>query len=188
MIDRIARFVRSMPPQARLFFACVLGMGFAVDGAYTVLLNLYLLRLGFGTELIGIINAVGLLSFAIASFPAGILGSQMSVTRLMKFGGVMIVVGAVCLPLVELLPAAWRPGWMGCHYALVLAGFAFFFVNGAPFLMNVVATQHKTRAFALKSAHLALAAFAGSLVGGILPGMGSPAAAPSLWTTPRPIA
>ena len=169
MIDRIARSVRSMPPQARLFFVCVLGMGFAVDGAYSVLLNLYLLRLGLGTELIGLINAVGLLAFAIASFPAGILGAQMSVTRLMKSGGVMIVVGAVCLPLVELLPLAWRPGWLVCHWGLMLSGFAFFFVNGAPFLMNVVASQHKTRAFALKSAHLALAAFAGSLLGGIVP-------------------
>ena len=169
MILRQARLYRGIPPQARLFFACVLGMGFAIDGAYTVLLNLFLLRLGYGTELIGLINAAGLLSFALASFPAGLLGSRMSVTRLMKCGGAMATVGFFCLTLAEWLPVELRPAWLVAQSALTLAGFAFFFVNGAPFLMNTVKSGRKTQAFALKSAHLALAAFAGSLVGGFLP-------------------
>ena len=169
MIAPIVNIVAKFNPQARLFFAVVLGMGFAIDGAYTILLNLYLLRLDYGTEFIGLVNAAGLLSFALVSLPAGILGSQMSVTRLMKLGGLMVLIGAICLPLVELLPLAWRGSWLVFHYALMLAGFAFFFVNGAPFLMNTVDSQHKIHAFALKSAHLALAAFAGSLVGGMMP-------------------
>lgn len=169
MIAPIVNIVAKFNPQARLFFAVVLGMGFAIDGAYTILLNLYLLRLDYGTEFIGLVNAAGLLSFALVCLPAGILGSQMSVTRLMKLGGLMVLIGAICLPLVELLPLAWRGSWLVFHYALMLAGFAFFFVNGAPFLMNTVDSQHKIHAFALKSAHLALAAFAGSLVGGMMP-------------------
>ena len=51
-----------------------------------MLLNLYLLRLDYGTEFIGLVNAVGLLTFGLASLPAGILGSRMSTTALMKFG------------------------------------------------------------------------------------------------------
>ena len=51
----------------------------------------------------------------------------------------------------------------------MFGGFAFFFVNGAPFLINVVDDAYKHQAFALKAAHWSLAGFAGSLVGGILP-------------------
>lgn len=169
MIKSALNFFREINPQARLFFAVVFGMGFAIDGVYTVLLNLYLLRLGYGTELIGLVNAAGLLAFALTSLPAGILGSQFSVTRLMKSGALMALVGAILLPMVESLPAEWRQFWLVFNYVLMLAGFAFFFVNGAPYLMNRVETQQKTQAFALKSAHLSLAAFAGSLVGGLLP-------------------
>ena len=51
----------------------------------------------------------------------------------------------------------------------MLAGFAFFFVNGVPYLINRVEAQQKNQAFAVKAAHLSLAAFAGSLVGGLMP-------------------
>ena len=163
------RFTRQYDPQARLFFAVVFGMGFGIEGVYNVLLNLFLLRLGYGTEFIGLINAAGLLAFALTSLPAGLLGARISATRLMKMGGVMALLGAIMLPLAEALPAAWRQSWLLSHYVLMLAGFAFFFVNGAPYLMNSVKTGQKTQAFAIKSAALSLAAFAGSLVGGLMP-------------------
>ena len=169
MLGRILKAIRYVNPQARLFFAAIFGMSFVVDGIYNVLLNLYLLRLGYGTEFIGLVNAVGLLSFALTSLPAGILGSRVSVTWLMKFGACLSLVSGALLPLAESLPNGWREGWLVAHYALLLGGFAFFFVNGAPFLMNVVDTAWKHRAFALKTAHWSLAGFAGSLIGGVLP-------------------
>ena len=86
MIRRFLQAVHKYNPQARLFFAVVVGAAFVVDGVYTVILNLYMLRLGYGTELIGLVNAAGLLSFALTSLPAGILGSRFSNTRLMKLG------------------------------------------------------------------------------------------------------
>ena len=47
-------------------------IGFTIfGGVYTVLLNLYLLRLGYGPQMIGQVNAVGALSFALLSMPAG---------------------------------------------------------------------------------------------------------------------
>lgn len=169
MLGRILKAIRYVNPQARLFFAVIFGLAFVVDGVYSVLLNLYLLRLEYGTEFIGLVNAVGLLSFAFSSLPAGILGSRISVTWLMKFGACLSLFSGALLPLAESLPSGWREAWLVMHYALMLGGFAFFFVNGAPFLMNVVDTAWKHHAFALKTAHWSLAGFAGSLVGGILP-------------------
>lgn len=163
------RFASQFNPQARLFFAVVFGMGFGIEGVYNVLLNLFMLRLGYGPEFIGLINATGLLAFALTSLPAGLLGAKVSATRLMKMGGGMALLGATLLPMAEALPTDWRQSWLVFHYVVMLAGFAFFFVNGAPYLMNSVKTEQKTQAFAIKSANLSLAAFAGSLVGGLMP-------------------
>jgi len=59
---RLGNAWQSYNRQARIYFLAVIAMGFAIDGVYTVLLNLYLLRLGYGTEFIGLVNAVGLLA------------------------------------------------------------------------------------------------------------------------------
>ncbi len=170
MLARILNPIRGFNPQARLFFIVLVGMCFVVDGVYTVLLNLYMLRLDYGTEFIGLVNAVGLLTFACVSLPAGILGSRLSTTLLMKAGAAISVFGALLLPQAELLPPGLREGWLVILYAMMLAGFSLFFVNGAPYLLNVVDTAYKHRAFALKTAGWSLAGFAGSLLGGILPG------------------
>ena len=171
MLARILNPIRTFNPQARLFFIVLVGMCFVVDGVYTVLLNLYMLRLGYGTEFIGLVNAVGLLTFACVSLPAGILGSRLSTTLLMKVGAAISVVGGLLLPQAELLPPGAREIWLVVLYALMLSGFSLFFVNGAPYLLNVVDTALKHRAFALKTAGWSLAGFAGSLLGGILPGI-----------------
>jgi len=170
MIAQIVNPLRALNPQARLFFAVIVGLTFVADGLYSVLLNLYLLRLDYGTEFIGLVNAVGLLTFGLASLPAGILGSRMSTTALMKFGAFTCLAGGLLLPLAEWLPAGWREVGLVLPPALMFGGFAFYFVNGAPYLINVVDDAYKNHAFALKAAHWSLAGFAGSLIGGILPG------------------
>ena len=161
---------RGFNSQARLFFAVIVGLTFVADGLVSVLLNLYLLRLDYGTEFIGLVNAVGLLTFGLASLPAGILGSRMSTTALMKFGAFTCLAGGLLLPLAEWLPPGWRELGLVAPPALIFGGFAFFFVNGSPYLINLVDQAYKHQAFALKAAHWSLAGFAGSLAGGLLPG------------------
>ena len=171
MIRRALHTIGQLNPQARLFFLVLVGMSSVVDGVYNVLLNLYLLRLDYGTEFIGLVNAVGLLTFGCASLPAGILGSRLSNTLLMKVGGGLSVFGGLLLPQVELLPPGLRESGLVVLFALMLIGFSFFFVNGAPYLINVVDPEHKHLAFSLNTAHWALASFGGSLLGGVLPGV-----------------
>ncbi len=183
MLRRLLSPLQTMNPQARLFFAVLVGLTFVVDGLYSVLLNLYLLRLDYGTEFIGLVNAVGLLTFGLAAMPAGILGSRMSTTALMKFGAFLCLLGGLLLPMAEWLPPGWRELGLALPPALMFGGFAFFFVNGAPYLINVVDDAHKHQAFAFKAAHWSLAGFAGSLVGGVLPGA---IAATNGWTLADP--
>lgn len=183
MLGRLLNPYRAFDTQARLFFALLVGLTFVADGLVSVLLNLYLLRLDYGTEFIGLVNAVGLLTFGLASLPAGILGSRMSTTALMKFGAFTCLAGGLLLPLAEWLPPGWRELGLVAPPALMFGGFAFFFVNASPYLINVVDVAYKHQAFALKAAHWALAGFAGSLIGGILPGA---IAGPNGWTLSDP--
>ena len=55
-------------------------------GINTVLFNLYLLRLGYGPELIGAVNAVGMGMFAVACLPVGRLCERYGLLRIMRVG------------------------------------------------------------------------------------------------------
>jgi MFS family permease len=169
MTKRLLNIIQQYNRQARLFLLVIAALGFAIDGVYTVLMNLYLLRLGYGTEFIGLLNAVALITFALTSFPAGVLGSRWSNILMLKVGVGFILLGGGLLPLAEFTPLGWQDSWLIVTYALMLSGFSLFFVNGAPFLMNIVDTDKQNNAFAIQTALLSLAAFVGSLLGGMLP-------------------
>lgn len=169
IIKRPLRTILEYKLQARLFFLVIAALGFAIDGVYSVLMNIYLLRLGYGTEYIGLLNAVALLTFAIASLPAGLLGARWSNSLMLKIGVGLIFAGGGLLPMAESMPREWQDSWLIVTYAMMLCGFSLFFVNGAPFLMNTVAEERQNSAFATQTALLSLAAFVGSLIGGALP-------------------
>jgi MFS family permease len=145
-------------------------VGFVVDGGvFAVLLNLYLLRLGYGPEPIGLVNAAGMLVFAVASLPAGAIGERFGSRRMMILGISLMLAGCVLLPLTDLLPPTIWIAWLVGTNMLLYLGLAFFFVNTAPFVMGSVQPAQRTKVFAVQTALLSFAAFVGSLVGGILP-------------------
>ena len=164
-------FVRRLQysPQARRFFMTVVALGFVVEGVYAVLLNLYLLRLGYNAQLIGQVNSVGLLAFALISLPAGVMGTRWKSSHMIRLGVGCTLLGTVLLPLAEFSPTGWQELWFIITYAMILMGFSIYFVNGSPFLMNAVDSERQSSAFAMLTALLALAAFGGSLLGGALP-------------------
>jgi len=169
VIKRPLRTILQYKLEARLFFLVIAALGFTIDGVYSVLMNIYLLRLGYGTEYIGLLNAVALLTFAVVSLPAGILGARWSNILMLKIGVGFTFAGGLLLPMAESIPREWQDGWLIVTYAMLLCGFSLFFVNGAPFLMNTVAEERRNSAFATQTALLSLAAFVGSLIGGALP-------------------
>lgn len=154
----------------RLFFANAI-LGFVFFGIYALLLNLYLLRLGYGADFIGQVNAVGPLALAIASLPAGAFSQRYGIRSSLRIGFLGTILCRALLPLNEFLPGGWQQSWILSSYGIVWAFGALILVNIPPFLMAATAEEERNPAFAVQGAIWPFFGFAGNLVGGLLPGL-----------------
>lgn len=169
---RYVEGLRLLGPTVGRYFLVVALVGFVIDGGViSVLLNLFLLRIGYGPEQIGLVNAAGTLAFAAASLPAGALSGRFGSLRLLMFGIALVLAGVVLLPLADTLAPALRLPWLIATLGVLYVGVAFFFVNTTPFLLSAVPAERRSQVFALQTALLSLAAFLGSLLGGALPSL-----------------
>lgn len=180
--------LRLLNRDVRLYMAARTLIGLTVRGGiYSVVLNLYLLRLGAGPELIGLVNGAGSTVTALLSLPLGALsgssrgpGRPWSARRAMIAGLLVSAAAYGLLLLSERLPPPWRPAWLIGSQALTGLGMTLYLVNATPYLMDVTGAEERDHAFSLQSALWPLAAFVGSLVGGALPGLWSRALSLSL--------
>ena len=79
-------------------------------GVQTLLKVLYILRLGYGLEYIGVFTATSALTYMAMSLPSGALGNRFGLKPAMALGGVFTTVGMVMLPMVEMMPAVGAGG------------------------------------------------------------------------------
>jgi predicted MFS family arabinose efflux permease len=177
-INTLSLFSRNV----RLFLTATAINGFAFFGIYNLLLNLYLLRLGYGPQFIGLVNAVGPLAFGIGSIPAGIISQRWGSRRTLIASYSIVLVTFTLLPYAEFVGAAWQQLWIATNYALAWLAATLFAVNTAPFLMASTTNSERNHAFAVHAAIGPVAGFLGNLVGGVLPGLFAGALALSLET------
>src|SRR5262245_59082174 len=146
-------------------------IGFSIVGIYVVLFYLYLLLLGYGPAVIGLVNGLAQLGLVFFSLGSGMLGSRFGSRRMLITVLGIAMLGFGLLPLAEGLPGAWQAGWLVVTYILAWLGGALYLVNATPFLMGITGSEERGHVFAVREALFPLAAFAGSLVGGLLPGL-----------------
>ena len=79
--------LRAFKGGTRMFLLVCALDAFGYFGIQGVLLNLYLLRLGFGSPFIGLLIASGQCIWAITALPAGAIGRHASGSRPMARGG-----------------------------------------------------------------------------------------------------
>ncbi len=164
--------LRTFPRNVWLYFVAISLIGFTVDGGiFSVVFNLFLLRLGYDPAFVGQINSAGLLAFAVCSLPAGALGGRLGNRRAMIVGLVLMMVSSLLLALTEFVPLAWQISWLFSAYICFHSSIAIYFVNTAPFLMATTTEAQQNHAFSIQSAMISLSAFFGSMVGGFLPGI-----------------
>ena len=145
--------------------------GFSYQGIYFLLANLLLLRLDYGPEFIGIFVSAGALSFAVSSLVAGIVGGRWGGRLVAIAGTAVTAVGIGMLSLAPLISAEWQPSWLISFCVLREFGNAFYLVNATPLLMAATTPAERGHVFSMRGAVTPLAAFAGSVAGGILPGV-----------------
>lgn len=162
--------LRASGHNARIILIITAIMGLSIDGGvYSVIFNLYVLRLNFGPEFVGQINSVANLTFAMGSLTAGWLGTRYGSRRIMILGITGGATGALALPLADLIDRGWQASWLVVAMLLIYGGLSFYFVNSGPFLIRVTAIGTRGAIFAIQSAISGLASFVGGLVGGLLP-------------------
>ena len=172
MIAAYRDALRGAHRNTRLMLTISALLGFTIDGGiYSVLLNLYILRLNFGPEFVGLVNSVANLVFAFGCLAAGWLGSRWGGRPTMILGLSLTVVGTATLPLANFLPMDWRAGWLIVTFLIGYSGLAFYYVNSGPFLLRVTPQAASGNIFSLQSAINATASFVGGLTGGFLPGI-----------------
>ena len=146
-------------------------VGFSYFGFVTVLLNLYLLRLDYGTDFIGLVNGSTALAFALSSLPAGALGSRIGMRRGVMAGMGFLAAGVMLVPLVGLFPAGPSRDFSIIAMRLLSGiGFSLYMVNSYPYLVAATEPRDRPYAFAMLAAIPPVAGFAGSIVSGALPG------------------
>ncbi len=163
--------LRRFRPNVRLYLISAALCGFTVSssGIFGVLPNIYLLRLGYGPEFIGIVGAAGALGFAACSLPAVVLGRRWGSRRAMLVGVVLMTTFSALFCTVQWVPAAFHAEWLVATRLLRSLGFAFYMINATPFLMASTGPADRTYVFSLQASLVPLAGFAGSLSGGFMP-------------------
>ena len=172
MLDAFVRDLRSFDRNVRLYLISGALVGFTTAGGiYTVLMNLYILRLGYGFELVGLVNAGGAIAFAVFCLPAGAMGRRWGTRRMMVVGMVLVTAGNGMLPMAEFVAESWRPEWLVLARVPRAFGFAMYLVNASPFLIAATERARRHHVFSVQASMQPLAAVAGSVAGGVLPGL-----------------
>ncbi len=140
-------------------------------GVMALLKVLYVLRLGFGLEYVGIYTAMGALTYMTVSIPSGVLSLRFGMKPMLVMGGVLTTVGMLLLPMTEFVPA-WAFNWWPILSQIVMTpGWALLSIIAVPALMSATTERTRDDAYALYSMLRGAGAFFGTMIGGLLPMM-----------------
>jgi hypothetical protein len=161
--------IRSFSPSLRRLLLSMSLILFTAFGLQPVLQNLYLLRLGFDVQFIGLLAGVGQVVWAAAAIPSGLLGNRIGLRNSLLLGCALFGLGLALFLLVGSVPVSqWRV-WLMTSQVISWLGVALITVNLAPYLMTVTGERERRYAFAVSAASAPTMAFIGSLIGGALP-------------------
>jgi MFS family permease len=165
------RLYRGLAPQGRRFLWLSAAIEYQYLGIYLIAVNLYLLRLGFGPQFIGVVTGSGIAAYSIAAFLAGYLFRGRSVCGLVIDGVLLIVAGLIGIAYTDLLPGGLQASWLLGANAIAWMGGGFFGVGRLPYLTAVAPREQRVHAFALERLMGLGLAVAGGLAVTVVPGL-----------------
>jgi len=163
--------LREYSRDAQLLIAVTGVLAVSFFGLYSLLRVLYILRLGYGPEYIGIFSATGALTYMSMGVPSGALGARLGTRKAMLIGTSIVIFGMILLPLTEFAPPTLRDAWPFVSQVILTTGWSMCNVNLVPGLMASTSEWNRNGAYALSSAFRETGTLVGAFVGGWLPAM-----------------
>jgi MFS family permease len=154
---------------AKLLIAVTGILAISFFGIVALLRVIYVLRLGYGPEYIGIFSATGALTYMSMGIPSGALGARLGTRKAMLIGGVIAAVGMTLLPLTEFVPLVLRDFWPFFSQVVLTIGWSMLNVNLVPALMASTNEWNRNMAYSLSSAFRETGTLVGTFIGGLLP-------------------
>ena len=176
--------IRRFKADVWLYFGFWATIGISYFGIYAVVFNLYLLRLGNGSEFIGLVQGFVFLGLSVFCVPAGWLGKRFGPRRTLIVSTVLSIPCYAAIPLSEIVPSIYRSAWIFASYGSLGILFAPIVVNSIPFLMGLTSEKERGHAFSVVNAVRRFSGFAGGLIAGLLPGLFAVALGASLDESP----
>jgi len=152
-----------------LCIASALGSG-SYLGMHQLLSVLYVLRLGFGPEIVGTLSATGAIAFSASCLVGGYLGTRLGTRRTMGLGVVIFTLGMAMPPLAVVIPAAVRFGWLLTAQVVISLGWSMQVVSVIAAMAAVTDVRSRRSAYALREVFASVGMLLGALIGGLLPG------------------
>ncbi|MHB0875411.1 MAG: MFS transporter [Anaerolineae bacterium] len=169
-VRRYLTSIRGFDHNVRLALASQ-GMASLSGGVWGVLANLYLLRLGYGPEFIGLVNFVLMLSMGAASLPGGELGRRYTTRRTVAWSAVASTILYSAFVAAWLLPPSIRSPWLLVTGTVAGVSFGIMMVNYTPMLADLSGERQRGSVFSVSFALGTGLAFIGALAGGALPSL-----------------
>ncbi len=132
-------------------------------GIYSVIFNLYILRLGFREDMLGLMLSIVFISTGIAAIPAAFLCDRIGRKNTLLFS---IAVTSSALLLIYTITSLNLLLVLSVIYGV---GTAFYTVAGSPFLMENSTPEERIHLFSVNSALSQAAYIIGCMAGGTLP-------------------
>lgn len=162
---------RRIRREAWIVLLAAIALGFTWMGLSDAIVNLYLVRIGFGPQFVGTSAAFANLGYALASLPGAALTRRIGARRAMIAGTLAWVAGMLLVSAADLLPQQVQAVWIIAWRLIGSGGLALNAVSSQPYLTTVTSPEERPLAFALVISLRPLGGFFGGLLGGLLPGI-----------------
>lgn len=154
--------VRQFTPNARKFLVYEFFLALNA-GIYGVIFNLYVLKLGYHEDFLGLILSIMSVSTGLFALPAAMLCDRIGRKRTLILSSALL---GVSLALLYTITTGWMLLLMGVCYGI---GMAFSTVAGNPFMAENSSREERMHLFSMNSVMYTVAAIVGNLGGGMLP-------------------
>jgi len=162
VLTEYAAHLQLFSRNARLYLLYVVIMGAAI-GVFRLLLNFYVLSLGYDEALLGKLVTVSSLTALLAALPAGYLADRLGRKTSLIAAGVLISLSVFFMVLVPRTEVFYSANMMS-GFGQALAA-----VTMAPFMMENSGDKERTYLFSFSSGLRMASASAGNWIGGYLP-------------------